>query len=70
MDEKVEKIIYLIHVSDLDETVKGVLIQTLLSEGLTDYIREQIKAYCLDGIQNPDERTDAARLVLEETPAE
>lgn len=70
MDEKVEKIIYLIQVSDLDETVKGVLIQTLLSEGLTDFIREQIRAYCLEGLKKVDTGTEEARQILEEQPKE
>ncbi len=70
MDEKVEKIIYLIHSSDLDETVKNVLIQTLASEGLTDFIKEQIRAYCFDGLAGGDAQVDEAKQILEEQPKE
>ncbi len=64
MDEKVEKIVNLIQVSDLDQTIKEILIRDLQTEGLTDFLREQIKAYCLEGIQKSNERIEEAKKLL------
>lgn len=68
MDEKVQKIVYLIQLSDLDQTIKDILIRDLQSEGLTDFIREQIRAYCLEGLRNMDVQTEEAKKILEENP--
>ena len=65
MDEKVANIIHLIQQSDLDETIKSILIRDLENEGLTDFLREQIKAYCLEGLRRIDERIEAAKKELE-----
>ncbi len=54
-DDKIQKIIDLIQKSDLDATIKGILIRDLQSEGLTDFLREQIKAYCLEALMDLDE---------------
>ncbi len=64
MDEKVEKIVNLIQVSDLDQTIKDILIRDLQTEGLTDFLREQIKAYCLEGIKKNDEKIEEAKKLL------
>ncbi len=65
-DEKIEKIIHLIQISDLDQTIKDILIRDLQSEGLTDFLREQIKAYCLEGLKKLDIDLDEARKMLDE----
>ena len=39
----VNNIIYLIEQSALDQTIKDILIRDLQSEGLTDFLKEQIK---------------------------
>ncbi|MEZ4180148.1 MAG: hypothetical protein R3B41_01340 [Candidatus Doudnabacteria bacterium] len=75
MEEKIKKIIDLIETSDLDRTIKDILIRDLQTDGLTDFLREQIKAYCLEGIKRIDERMKMAEDALqelhsEETPAE
>lgn len=68
MDQKLEKVIYLITASDLDQTIKDILIRDLMSEGLTDFLREQIKAYCLDTLRKMDAQSEEARRILEENP--
>ena len=67
MDEKIQKIVNLIQQSDLDQTIKDILIRDLQTEGLTDFLREQIKAYCLEGIKRLDVQIEDARKALEET---
>ncbi len=66
MDEKVQKIIILIKSSALDQTIKDILIRDLQSEGLTDFLREQIKVYCLDGLKKLDAAKQEAMRILEE----
>lgn len=66
MEEKIEKIIHLIQQSDLDQTIKDILIRDLQSEGLTDFLREQIKAYCLEGIKQLDAQLEEAKKALEQ----
>ncbi len=68
MDEKLEKIIHLIEQSALDRTIKDILIRDLQNEGLTDFLREQIKAYCLEGMKQLDEKMQAAKAVLDAQP--
>jgi hypothetical protein len=65
MEEKLEKIIHLIEQSALDRTIKDILIRDLQSEGLTDFLREQIRAYCLEGIKQLDAKMQEAKLALE-----
>jgi hypothetical protein len=67
MDEKIKKIIYLIQISELDDTIKEILIRDLQTEGLTEFMREQIKAYCLQGLRNMDVQTEEAKRILEES---
>lgn len=71
MEDKIQKIVHLIQESDLDQTIKDILIRDLQTEGLTDFLREQIKAYCLEGIKRLDVQIEEAREALEstETPA-
>jgi uncharacterized protein (DUF2164 family) len=66
MDEKIQRIIMLIQVSDLDQTIKDILIRDLQTEGLTDFLREQIKAYCLEGLKKANADIEAAKQALEE----
>lgn len=70
MDEKIENIIHLIEKSPLDQTIKDILVRDLKAEGLTDFLREQIKAYCLEGIKVIDEKIQAAQKTLSETEAQ
>lgn len=65
MDEKLEKITHLIEQSALDRTIKDILIRDLQNEGLTDFLREQIKAYCLEGIKQLDHQMQEAQAALE-----
>lgn len=67
MDEKRTQIIIdLINKTDLDQTIKDILIRDLKVEGLTDFLREQIKAYCLEEIRQLDEGIVEAKKILEE----
>ncbi len=72
--EKIQKIINLISQSALDQTIKDILIRDLQAEGLTDFLREQIKAYCLEGLKQLDELREEAKKILseksQENPAE
>lgn len=68
MDAKIQAIINLIERSDLDQTIKDILIRDLKTDGLSDFLREQIKAYCLEGLKAIDEKTAVAKQALEETP--
>lgn len=63
--EKLEKIVTLIEQSELDPTIKSILIRDLRSDGLTDFLREQIRAYCLEGIKKATAQIDEARAILE-----
>lgn len=64
MEDKIQNIIHLIQKSPLDQTIKDILIRDLKETGLTDFLREQIKAYCLDGIQELDEKIVQAKKLL------
>lgn len=66
MDDKLLNIIHLIEESPLDQTIKDILIRDLKSEGLTEFLKEQIKVYCLEGIKKIDAQIDAARQTLAE----
>lgn len=68
MNDNLGKIVYLIQVSDLDQTIKEILIRDLQTEGLTDFLREQIKAYCLEALRKMDPETEEAKKLLEENP--
>ena len=65
MEDKIEKIIHLIEQSDLDRTIKDILIRDIQTEGLTDFLREQIKAYCLEGLKRLDVQLEEAKEALE-----
>lgn len=70
MDEKLEKIIHLIEQSALDRTIKDILIRDIQNEGLTDFLREQIRVYCLEGIKQLDSQMEEAKAALETKPEE
>lgn len=65
MDQKIQDIIYLIQQSELDQTIKDILIRDLENEGLTDFLREQIRAYCLEGLKKANEQIERARQALD-----
>ncbi len=60
----IENIIYLVEQSALDETIKQILIRDLKANGLTEFLREQIKAYCFDEIKKLDARIEEAKKLL------
>lgn len=70
MEEKIKKLIELIEASELDETIKGILVRDLQNEGMTDFLKEQIKAYCLEGLKDSDADTKAALEILNEPATE
>jgi len=53
---QIQKIIDLIEQSNLDRTIKDILIRDLKSEGLTEFLREQIIAYCGKALSLIDQR--------------
>ncbi len=64
MHAHIDRIIKLIKLSDLDQTIKDILIRDLQSEGLTDFLREQIIAYCIEGLKKHDPRIAEADRIL------
>ncbi len=70
MDEKIQIITDLIQGSELDQTIKDILVRDLQAEGLNDFLREQIKSYCLEGIKRADEQIEKARKILDEQSQE
>ena len=67
MEEQIQNIVHLIQKSDLDQTIKDILIRDLQTDGLNDFLREQIRAYCLENIKFIDEKMEEAKKALEET---
>lgn len=67
---KIQRIIELVMQSDLDQTIKDILVRDLQTEGLTDFLREQIKAYCVEGLKRPDKVAEHANQILNETTTE
>jgi hypothetical protein len=65
--QKIEAICELIQASELDDTIKNILMRDLQTEGLTEFSREQIKAYCLDTIKNATEQIEMAKKALDGT---
>lgn len=68
--ETLEKIIFLIEQSDLDRTIKDILIRDIQSEGLTDFLREQIRAFCLEGIKKLDDKMQDVKDAIEKQAQE
>ena len=64
MEENIKKIIQLIKVSDLDDTIKNILIRDLEVGGMTDFLREQIIAYCLSDIQKQSKIVEEVKQML------
>ncbi len=64
MDEKLENIIHLVEASDLDQTIKDILVRDLRKEGMTEFLREQIISYCVEGIKKTNDRIEAAKKAL------
>lgn len=65
MAEDIQTIVELIRQSELDSTIKDILIRDLETEGLTDFLKEQIKAYCLEGIKRADDQIERAKKILD-----
>lgn len=64
MVEDIKTIIELIQQSPLDQTVKDILIRDLQKDGLTDFLKEQINAYCDEGISKIDKQIEEAERTL------
>lgn len=56
-----DKIIDVIQNSDLDQTIKNILIRDVKSEGLTEFLQEQINAYCDKAIELIDKRLEESK---------
>ncbi len=68
MDEKLQKVIKLVQSSHLDQTIKDILIRDLTAEGIenNEFLKEQIKAYCLSEIKKIDAEIEEVKKILEE----
>jgi hypothetical protein len=64
MDDQLNNIIYLIQQTALDQTIKDIFIRDLKTEGLTDFMRSQINAYCVEGIKQIDAKIEQAKKTL------
>jgi hypothetical protein len=64
MDQNIEDIIVLIKESELDQTIKDILIRDLQVDGLNDFLREQIIAYCTEGLKRADAQIERAKNAL------
>ncbi len=64
MNHDINKIIQLIQKSCLDQTVKDILIRDLEKDGLTDFLKEQINAYCDEGISKIDKELGETEKLL------
>lgn len=69
MTENIQTIIELIQQSPLDQTVKDILIRDLKNEGLTDFLKEQIKAYCDEGIEKLDKQIEEVEKQSNQNPS-
>ncbi len=69
MEENIKALIELIQQPPLDQTVKDILVRDLQSEGLTDFLKEQIKAYCLEGIEKLDKKIEETDKLLNTNPS-
>lgn len=69
MAEDIQTIIELVQQSPLDQTVKDILIRDLKNEGLTDFLKEQINAYCNEGIEKLDKKIEEAEKVANQNPS-
>jgi hypothetical protein len=45
------------------------LIRDLKKEGLTDFLKEQIQAYCMDGIEKIDKQVSEIDQLLNKNPS-
>lgn len=66
MDDQIQNIISLIEQSALDQTIKDILIRDLKAEGLTDFLSDQIEAYCAEGIKKVEATIEARKKGSEE----
>lgn len=66
MDDQILDIIHLIEQSTLDPTIKEILLRDLKAEGLTEFLKEQIEAYCFEGIKKAEAKIEAAKKILAE----
>ena len=75
MDEKLQKVIQLVQNSNLDQTIKDILIRDLNTDGIenNEFLKEQIKAYCLSEIKKIDAEIEEVKKILDspstQTPA-
>lgn len=69
MSTDINTITKLIQDSCLDQTVKEILLRDLEKEGLTDFLKEQIKAYCMDGIEKIDKEVVEIDKLLNKNPS-
>ncbi len=61
-----KKVIALVQKSDLDQTIKDILVRDLSQDGLNDFMKEQIKAYCLSEIEKIDAEIEEVKKILDE----
>ncbi|MBI3232105.1 MAG: hypothetical protein HYZ51_03440 [Candidatus Doudnabacteria bacterium] len=47
----IEEVISIIQKSDLDQTIKDILIRDVKKEGVTEFLLEQVIAYCDNTIE-------------------
>ena len=53
MDQTItaQELIDLVNKSDLDPTIKGILVRDIQNEGVNEFLIEQVSAYCDNAIK-------------------
>ncbi len=68
MNDKLQKVIQLVQNSQLDQTIKDILVRDLTTDGLegNEFLKEQIKAYCLSEVEKIDAEIEEVQKILDE----
>ncbi|HYF05857.1 MAG TPA: hypothetical protein VEA59_06845 [Patescibacteria group bacterium] len=62
--QTIEDVCFLIDCSTLDQTLKDILIRDIKANGIDDFTREQVLAYCDKVEKQLDERVKRAQSAL------
>lgn len=65
MDEKFSKIIELVKASELDETIKDILVRDISEQGLSDTLKQQILVYCTEGLKLANKQIEETKALLD-----
>ena len=71
MQEKisVEEVIAIIEESELDPTIKEILIRDVRNEGVTEFLLDQVIAYCDNAIAYLNKNMESQKLHASQNPS-